>query len=338
MILVGGVEAAERAREYGIESDDRLPGLLGHAPLSWRALRRALDRIGRRDVLVCWSLGTAILGTFAARGEAVVPVLSLPPPVFEGMVKWAPAARCLRRAALVAYPTSFLRDAWVARFTLLGCPSIVLPDVGASEGGPSPGRDELRRQWGLEDDDVAILAVGEPEEVIDAHAAVFAAGVLGVAGKRAVAVVPSRAGRLDRALRFARSIRPPRRVIVEDAPPTALLDACDVALWYEPEAEGHRSGASSHATPLGVVSLAFASRRGLRVVAHDHGATRGVVGDRCAQLVDTRDRLHLTRALLRSIDSPRAAPCGEPSRWVDVFESELLQMLRRQARDASRRG
>jgi hypothetical protein len=366
-IIVGGTNAHARARRHGVNARDRFTPPLGKPLLGSRTLRRILDARPAQDLIVPWSVRTTLLAARAAPHLPVVPVLTLPPPPVGRAVRWTPFARHLRQSTLVVYPSAFLRDSWVARFTLLGCPSAVIPlTLPASS---SARRDELRAQWGASDDTIVITPLGEPEEAVDAHAAVFAAGVLGVAGRAALVVVPPRAARLDRALRFAARIRPARRVIVDERPIPEILDAVDLVLWSEPPGEPSRPRRSVYTTPLGGVSLAFAAARNIPIVAHEHPAWRSVLGSYPRAIaVDDRTRLELTHAILRALNAqpspvlrhpeglkvnspgqsesssaapgPRAdsppvhpetvqpSPSQTTHPWVASFESHILNILR----------
>lgn len=336
VMLIGGTSAARQAADAGIASADRIAPIVGRPALAARALRRYLAARRAPDAIVAWSVPTAMLAQQASRATPVVAVLTLPPPPFEGAAQWTFAARAIRKSALIVYPSAFLRDSWVARFTLLGCPGTVIrPTIAAPEQRDSQ-RLALRQEWGAGKDTIVITPLGEPAEAIDAHAAVFAAGVLGVAGFPATVVVPPDASRLDRALRFASRIRPSRRVIVDDRPPPSILPGCDLALWFEPEGESTRPGRSVYTTPLGAVSLAWAEAFGVPIVAHDHPAWRSVLGEsaRCIP-VEGRTRHPLTRAILQAIKaSPRdaRAALSAPNDWGRAFEARVLSLLRERSR------
>jgi hypothetical protein len=334
-LVIGGSDAAARAGAFGLESSSRIAPILGRPMLAAPALKRYLASRGGADVMVAWSMASAVMAHQRAGRTPVVTVLSVPPPPFEGAARWTIAARAIRRSALIVYPSAFLRDSWVARFTLLGCPGTVIAASPARRATHEADRAALRREWGVDAGTLVITPLGEPASAIDAHAAVFAAGVLGVAGRAAVVVVPPDASRLDRALRFASRIRPHRRVIVDDRPVFEMLPGCDLALWYEPEGEVTRPGGSAYTTALGAVSLAWAEVSGVPIVAHDHPSWRSVVRDstRCIA-VGGRTRHALTRAILGALRLPRAeatGPAGEHA-FAFSFESRVMELLRERAR------
>lgn len=334
-LVIGGSGAAARAGSFGVDSSSRIAPILGRPMLAAPALKRYLSHRGGADVIVVWSVASAVMAHQRAGRTPVVTVLSVPPPPFEGAARWTIAARAIRRSALIVYPSAFLRDSWVARFTLLGCPGTVTAPSPARRATHEADRAALRGEWGVDAGTLVIASLGEPAAAIDAHAAVFAAGVLGVAGRAAAVVVPPDASRLDRALRFASRIRPHRRVIVDDRPVFEVLPGCDLALWYEPEGEATRPGGSVYTTALGAVSLAWAEASGVPIVAHDHPSWRSVVRDssRCIA-VGGRTRHALTRAILGALRLPRAeeaGPTGERA-FAFSFESRVLELLRERAR------
>lgn len=333
-LVIGGPDAGRDAQAHGIDPFDRFAPISGAAILGSRTLRRFLAIRREPDAIVAWSIRAVVMAHLAGVRAPVIAAMTLPPPAFEGALQWTIAARALRRCALVVYPTAFLRDSWVARFTLLGCPGAVVAPAPHIATGST--RESLRAEWGADTGTVVIMALGEPIERVDAHAAVFAAGVLGVAGRSALVVAHPRSARLDRALRFAARIRPRRRVIVDDRPAPELLPACDLALWIEPEGEATRPGGSAYTTPLGAASLAWADATGLPIVAHEHPAWRSLLADspRCIG-VRERTRHDLTRAILAALELPKppVAPPGRP--WTERFEHVLLHALKTHAADAT---
>lgn len=331
VLIVGGATAEARAREHGVRPRGRFTMPLDQPLLGVRMLARIVASRPPPDLIVPWSIPTTRLASRAGAGLPIVPVMTLPPPQNTGVARWTSFARRLRQSALVVYPSAFLRDSWVARFTLLGCPSSVIP-VSIAASPASDRRAELREQWGAEPGTIVITALGEPEEAVDAHAAVFAAGVLGVAGRAAMVVVPPRASRLDRALRFASLIRPSRRVLVDDRPMPALLEGVDLAVWSEPTGEASRPRGSVYTMPLGAISLAWAAARGIPIVAHEHPAWRSVLPEPLQAIaVADRTRRQLTHAILRALDVRSTEPVATPTlvkSWSAEFEGRILEMLR----------
>lgn len=340
VVLLGGRSTHRLALAEGLPNAKRIAPLIKQPVLAVRALRNHL-RAKPVDVLVAWSVPAATLAHAAAGGLPVVAVLTGPPPPFEGSARWTFAARAIRRSGLIVYPSAFLRDSWVARFTLLGCPGSVIAVAPDAPSDHQRRRAELREEWSIPASCTVIMPIGEPAEAIDAHAAVFAAGVLGVAGHQAVVVVPSVATHIDRALRFAARIRPRRKVIVDDRPPRDLFPGADLALWFEPEGESSRPGRSEYTTPLGAVSAAWASASGLPIVAHEHPSWRSVLrgAPRCFPVAG-RTRHSLTHALLRAINDTPPAPQptapGPAASWSARFETRISEMLKDRARTLAR--
>lgn len=338
VVLIGGSGADALARDFGIGFSERIAAPLGKPVLAWRSLRRLVSAWGAPEAIVAWSARTVVPASMVP-GIPMVAVMTLPPPMFDGSARWIPLGRALLGSALVVYPSGFLRDSWIARFTLLGCPAAVIPPAFRVSADAEARRRGLQREWGIGEETVVIGALGEPVGEVDAHAAVFAAGVLSVAGKDVVAVVHPGSAHLDRALRFAATIRPRRRVIVDDRPLPSIIHGMDLALWSRPPVQdgerAHRMG-SLYTTPLGAVSLALASDAGVPVVAHEHPAWRSVLSERAEQggmviSVGDRTRLSLTRAILEVLkpraDRAAAARASGPS-WGERFEAQFGAVMR----------
>ncbi|MFM9957568.1 MAG: hypothetical protein ACKVZJ_05810, partial [Phycisphaerales bacterium] len=136
--------------------------------------------------------------------------------------------------------------------------------------------------WGVREDErggkeSVLLPLADAAGLVDARRFVFHLGVMSIAGRRVVGVVPSAARHLERAVRFTRRHESGTgavlaqggwRLIIDDTPMPQLLGAADVGV---------------RAAEQSAWAEALAERAGLAVV-RSHAPTTESTGDRIAGL------------------------------------------------------
>lgn len=334
VVVIGGAPAESRASALGVPTAERIPAPMTRPALAAPALRRVIRARRGTDLLVAWSAEAAVLARLASPATPFAAVLTLPPPSMEGRPVNVVIARCLRDSSVLVFSSPFLRDGWVARFTLLGCPTVVVPPAPNIEGATIGDRVRIRSDWGVAPETRVIMPLGEPESAINARRIVFLAGVLEAAGHPAVVVLPAGASQLERALRFANRTTPRIRAIVEDRTPHMLLPSCDAVIWL-PHREGHGIRSESPYTePCGCVSLAWASACGVPIVALDHPAVHAVVneGPR-VRFITQPSRIAVVQALLDLFEiAPGHPPPFRRAGAAEALEACLVESVRRMRR------
>ncbi|MDX2115770.1 MAG: hypothetical protein SFZ24_09180 [Planctomycetota bacterium] len=326
-VALVGSAGADRAAAAGLGSADRLAAPSQIAEAARPGLARFIRARGAPDIIVAWSASTAALAALGAPRVPRAVVLGTPPPAFDRSLGGFRRARALRTAALLIPSSRWLRDLWVARFTLLGAPSRALSLPHATLDPDRRAR--LRREWDLPESTRLVVGLGEPEDAVDARELIFLAGVLAVAGVPTALLTCPGAGDLERGLRFAEFSRPVIRVMVDDRPLDELLPACDLGVWIDLPAHpslGHRPGYSLRS---GVQSLAWAAHAGLPVVAQDHPASREVlIGAPRAHFAPDRQRRTMTGAMLDALSAfgpfETADSAESIARWRSRLDTELI--------------
>lgn len=326
VVLLGAGDPPESA-----VTCDALPGLLPAGPARWsvssRALRRYVRTRGLPDCFVCWSIAGALTVARAALATPCIVVLNEPPPRTIASSE----ATALRRADLIVYPSAHLRDCWIARLTLLGVPSTVIPPPIDRGLLSTERRAAVREEWGVGERDFVITCAGEPEASIQARTLAFFTSVVNVSGARAVVVAPPRADQLERSLRFAERLRPQLGLIVDPRPLAKIVAACDAVLWLDRPA-GSSAIISRYSPGSGIVGLLWAASSGAGIVAHDHPAARESLSDSPrVRFFTSGSTRTATGALLEVLSSPRSPVSNlglEPVAWRDRFIESIDEVVR----------
>lgn len=233
VLLIGSSRDEALAHALGLRSVARVSPPLGHAPLAWRGVRRWLAAAGAlRAPITVWSPGALAAAALAAPIAQTHARLSLPPlhPLDAAL-----ARRFAHRAADIAFSAAACRDAWAG---VLHDFDATLERTPPAPAAPTPlSRAELRHGWGASESDRVVLALGDSPRLIDAREFVARLGVMGVGGFPVIGIVPADAKHLERAVRFTRRHPGAWRLLIDDAPPPAILHACDLAVPATPHAE-----------------------------------------------------------------------------------------------------
>jgi len=259
VVVLGGTGDARAAELIGIKPCGRVAPALGCAPLGWAALRRMEFRAGPEgfDVVHAWSIGALGAARLAFPRAELHATLSTLPARTAGC-----EARLNRRwidaCDRVRFSTVALRDAWA---TALG-PSLIdagvlHPDADAARFAPAPGGSRPRDLWRVAEDERVLLALADAPSLIDARRFIFHCGVMSIAGKRLVGVVPSKAAQLERAVRFTRRHHGAWRLVIDDTPTPHLLASADAAMPASAHSEW--SVAMARAAGVPVVGTALAN-------------------------------------------------------------------------------
>ena len=321
--LLGGAEADRLAHRSGLRCDVRIAPPLGRSMLASPRLRSLLRAIDDHDVVHAWSPEALALGRMVCPRVPQCATLSVLPSHCPWSLRRLATLRAARAASRLMATSQFVLDAWES--ALRGRPSrahstrLPLPiDVPTSDPA---ARAAVRARWGVRDDVIVVLAVGEPEERIDARWFTFRAGVLAVAGIPAAVVVPSRSDGLERALRYTERHHHAWPVFVDDAPLTTLIPGCDFALW-------HAGPRNAPTEVSGAHGLALCAAAGMPCVAEDHPLSREVAQTMSdVRIVPRADSVAAGRALFETVESLRSAPLRVPA-----AESNIDEWRRRMSR------
>lgn len=332
-VVLGGTGAAARAERAGLRSCDRLAIPGGVPQAAARSFQRLLVSRPAVDLLVCWSAASLALAWLADHRLPRTAMFSTHEPSHGATLSptlWNPIGRALfnrtlRRAAEnapMAFATATLRDAWSASVPAASEGRILPLGIDAARMRPE-SRASLRARWAVQPDESVVIALGEPEQCIDASTFGYHCGVTSVAGARLLGVVPSAAFDTERGLRFTERHAGAWRIAVDDRPIWELLPGCDAAYWVG-------GGAASHSD----VSLRWAAAASLPIVATDDEPARSLLaGYAGARLVPLRPTRLFTRAMIEVFGPARAgARRFEPtafsgmSAWAPEFDSHLANL------------
>lgn len=301
--LLGGASADRLALQSGLKCDLRIAPPLGRATLAAPRLRSMLRGLEDHDVVHAWSPESLALAGMVCPRLPRCATLSTLPSQCPWSIQRLATLRAARAASRLMATSRFVLDAWEATVrgrrrqvetSLLPLPITIPPCDPAA-------RKALRARWGVSDDVVVILAVGEPEERIDARWFTFRAGVLAVAGIPAAVVVPSRSDGLERALRYTERHHHAWPIFVDDAPLPTLMHGCDIAIW-------HAGPYGARTEVFGAHGLALCAAAGLPCVAEDHPLSREVAASVSqVRIVPCADSVATSRALFETVDALRAA-------------------------------
>lgn len=267
-VLIGGSNHANRARTARIDPLARIRAPLQRPELAAHALRSALIDLPTPSTIHAWSPRTAALAHLASPRTPRIAILDRPPDPREPHIAQALVRRALRSAAHLAFIHEATRAEWLpalptnARASIIGAAA----DPDFADADP---RETRRTSWpAIAPGMTALTPAAEPEFAIDARAIAFHAAILLFAQFPAAAVLPPRAGELERALRFTERYTNAWPIVIDDAPPWRTLPACDVAVWTQGHAEAVSSRSTRPRTALpGATPLAWAALFGTPIVA-----------------------------------------------------------------------
>ncbi len=298
VVLLGGAPADQLARDWHLGTVFRIAPPLSLPQLAVPALRALVQRIGQPDLVHAWSPATLSLAHLARLGVPYSATLSQPP----SHLQWSPARLLALRAAAsssrLIFASRLVMERWTEElgFRRSGIEPFCLPFAVEPPVADVKIRAELRAEWGLSHETVAILATGEPESRIDARWFTFRAGVLAVTGVPSAIVLSAQSDALERALRYTERHRHAWRVIIEDRPVLSLIPACDVALWRCAAARSGMEICGAHA-------LALCAAAGLPCIGEDHPLTRELLGSsESVRLIPPADSVAMTRALFDVVE------------------------------------
>lgn len=355
-VVLGGDACADRAAWCGVPRGERigLPGgwaVAAGTALS-RLLARMLERGARPDVVVAWSAASMAVMQVATRGVGrggsrgalgndgpwrTAAVMDAPPRL-RGSAPARAATRVLMsraaRSATLLTTSEHARGAWTRAMAMAATasrlPLGLRTERAEVDVSHAERRRALREAWGADDRTTVVLAAGEPEWQIDAHAFSYHCGVTGVAGVHVLGVTPSGAAQVERGLRFCERHGGAWRMAIDDRPMWELLAGCDAVYWASP-ARGAPAGVALAGEPALTSGLRWAAAAGLPIVAADHAATREAIGKYAgATLVPLTPTRLFTKALL-DVLGPSAGggarfqpqPTLDVGGWAREFESRL---------------
>lgn len=334
-IVLGGDDAAARSERAGIGMFDRLAVPAGVPHAGSRSLHRLLVSRPAVDLLVCWSANALCLAWLADRGlprAAMLTVHEPSHPALHGTLLGNPLGRLLFERTVVraaentslAFATPALRDAWAGM--LPGAPRGSILSLGVdTDRLRASSRAALRASWCVRENESVVIALGEPECVIDGSSFGYHCGVTSVAGAHLMGLVPPAAFDVERGMRFTERHAGAWRLAVDDRPVWELLPGCDAAYWVG-------GGPASYSdTPL-----RWAIASGLPIVATDDEPARTLLAEYPrARLVSLQPTRLYTRAMIDVFGHARsvAPPFGPPvtsgiHRWIHEFDSHLLNLHR----------
>ncbi|HVZ94212.1 MAG TPA: hypothetical protein VG797_06855 [Phycisphaerales bacterium] len=300
-IVIGiGSGAGWKLHAAGIERAHTIAPAMGRAEFAARAIRRAAgDAAGTGSIVHAWSAGAAAAGRIAFPRSPLVVSLDESPEHLGSSAK-----RAVRSASAITGASPEVLGSWRSE---MGHGGLAIPfPVEIRRDDDHHVRAARRAEWGLSDSDIAIGAVGEPASSVDAFAVSFVAGVLGVGGVKAAAIVPEGARFIERARRHSMAHEHPWPVIVDPRPPWEVLRGCDLAVW------SCRRPASDHGRSMNpapsVSALAWPAAMGVPIIAHEApGVAETVGGEAGARIIresSVGGPLALARAALSAIKEP----------------------------------
>jgi hypothetical protein len=277
---------------FRLPGERRLPGAVTPVRARAAALRRTLRR--PPTLIHAWS--TAAL-SIAHRALPHTPrLLSVTRPPSGTAASRSSDARVLQQCprSVTVFSSAAIEERWMdvvrQRKRVLPLP-VTAPDPGA--------RQQLRARWGVDDDTIVVVAIGEPGRSINAHSLVYAGGVQAVAGRPIVSVISPEARDLERGLRFTERHHGLWRAIVYDAPTPAILPGANLAIWKDDPACDF--GSATRRAHLGLESLAWAAAHRVPIVAEDRTGVREMVGEDGAVFVGARSTLAMNRGIAAAL-------------------------------------
>ncbi len=280
VVLLGGDRLVRQAESVGIRGAVRVGVPLGRAVLGWAAIRSWVRRLGRFDLVHCWSVGAVTLA--AVQLPAVPRVLTLTVDPGRRTIGWLRVLLRETGGRTAVLPISAtIRGAVLGGGVLPDAVHVLRPGIDRSRVDLST-RSALRAQWGAASDHNKVMALlGDPIESSDALAAgmavIMADDSRATAGQRLRLLVhPDQANRL-RLQTMVRRLGQRQRVIQDAglARPWSVLPGCDLAL-----ALGLQGGG---------LSLLWAMSAGVPIVGEATYAVSEIVEDHHSALLAQPD-------------------------------------------------
>jgi hypothetical protein len=257
--VVGPAAARRRASALGAPRGWHVAPVLRRPEAAARGVR-GIGESWSPDVVQCW--GAEMLGVARLAFPAGTPLVA----VIEGrggghglLVEWFGAP--LTNAVLLCYDEgdrAALADEWPG-VEVRRVPPGVVPRPGLTN---EPRR--VREALGIDPGEIAVLLVGDAPQA-DALRFAFLMGLMQVAGRSVVGVMPTSASGRRRGSRLRRRAIHRLRVVASDRTLLELASACDLGVW---DAGG--TGPVAHWTPdagAGAVAVASVLAAGVPVVA-----------------------------------------------------------------------
>ena len=306
VVLMGNANLQHDARRAGVRHAVRLATPFGRAMFAWPAFR---GRCGgdnaagslphAADLVHCWSIESLTLAALMLRHMPRVLTLTADPS--PGAVRWL---RILCRDA--SGPTVLLASSAAIHRTLLtgGVPEraarLLRPGVDA-ELVDQGARADIRRGWGVDSDNVKVVAIlDDPPHTADAATAavviMLAADAYEGAAQPIRLLVNPRQANLRAARRRPAGLGRRHWLICDDRldSPHELVPAVDLGLVTGPQATA--------------LSTLWAVAAGVPIVGEASDAISSIVRHgQSAMLTSPRDRRSLAHGVKQLIDDPRLA-------------------------------
>ncbi len=300
VVLIGSTADEALAREWGINSTDRIAAPLSHPELAWTALRRLAANRAKPDVIHAWSAPCARL---ANRAKLACPfTVTLDGTAIESKATGLFTRRAIRAAAAVHYTCSAVLDLW-APYLDPNQPHTVAPLPIFPNESSTESRQRIRDRYPIDNDTTLIFAAGEPASAIDARYLAYTAGLLTLSGIKAAILLPVEAAELERALRWTQRHQDRWPLITDTLPIHKLIPACDAAVWSRGRwpSLGSRLGGHRH---TGAESLAWAAAAAIPIIAERQPESTAALHHAApATLIDLTRPLDLPTALLHLIEN-----------------------------------
>lgn len=214
VIVFGGNAAGERAAAMGLAADGRIAPPFSRPELAASAVAAVIASGPTPDVIQCWG------GDFALLRDRLAPRT----PRSTWMIADMHAGVLeVRDNATPHDPLTQALTPWL--------------EPGAK---PLIDRASVRTRLGVAEEELLVTLVGDPPAAIDALPALYALGILHVAGVRATLVLPRGCGQFDRALRYVHQGGYLHGLRVTDEPLSLIAVGCDLGIcaplsWSENE-------------------------------------------------------------------------------------------------------
>lgn len=236
-ILVGPAECEQHARALGVTITDRVNMPLGRVSLCGPALERLIrlraEQLHGFSSVFVWSprLAPMVARMIARLVSPDVPVtmmLTVGPRASDaGRKLWLHTGTGAARLRSACFDDQ-IADAW-AHYGLMR--PEVLPVPATLNIDWEAQRLAVRRELELRDDELALALLCDPATEGDARLFTWINGVLTIAGKRVVGILPAAAGQMRRAARYLRMHHREWEVVRYKGPMPLALPAADLVIW-----------------------------------------------------------------------------------------------------------
>ena len=298
VVVLGGRRSADLAAESGCVVSSTVPLPLGQPRLAGRNLRAAW-KSGEERHVVAWSERAAVAATLLPQEleiEGRVAAVAGPKPWIE---PWL-------RNRIRIRPIGPDVGAVLARRGWRTGSVIPIEDLARPAEHELSRRNQLRRAWGAEPDELVVGCVADPPGSLDLVLAYNSLVVCRVSGRKVRLVAHPGSGRSAAARQWARGLDvhgPPLAtpLIVDERleAPWQVADGVDLLLMLSSE---HRTNLDS---PPSTLPLAWWFAAGVPVVASRTRGLSEVLRDGVdGRLVDVGDRNAASSVLMRICDQP----------------------------------